>query len=42
MKAMRAGLPLPRLAPPPSADPRVRATFDRIVEGLREAGVPEE
>ena len=30
------------LAPPPSADPRVRATFDRIVEGLRKAGVPEE
>jgi tetratricopeptide (TPR) repeat protein len=31
-----------RFAPPPSADPRVRATFDRLVEGLRKAGVPEE
>ena len=30
------------LAPPPSADPRVRVTFDRIIEGLRKAGMPEE
>jgi adenylate cyclase len=30
------------LAPPPSADPRVRAGFDRFVEGLRRAGMPEE
>jgi adenylate cyclase len=29
-------------APPPSADPRVRATFDRAIEGLRKAGLPEE
>jgi adenylate cyclase len=29
-------------APPPSADPRVRATFDRRIEGLRKAGMPEE
>jgi TolB-like protein len=29
-------------APPPSADPRVRAGFDRFVEGLRKAGMPEE
>jgi len=29
-------------APPPSADPRVVATFDRIIEGLRKAGMPEE
>ena len=29
-------------APPPSADPRARATFDRIIEGLRMAGMPEE
>jgi adenylate cyclase len=29
-------------APPPSADPRTRATFDRIIEGLRKAGMPEE
>ena len=28
--------------PPPSADPRVRATFDRAIEGLRKAGMPEE
>jgi adenylate cyclase len=28
--------------PPPSADPRARATFDRIIEGLRMAGMPEE
>jgi adenylate cyclase len=30
------------VAPPPSADPRARATFDRIIEGLRMAGMPEE
>jgi adenylate cyclase len=29
-------------APPPSADPRALATFDRIIEGLRKAGMPEE
>jgi len=29
-------------APPPSADPRVRASFDRFIEGLRKAGMPEE
>jgi len=29
-------------APPPSADPRVRASFDRAIEGLRKAGLPEE
>jgi TolB-like protein/Tfp pilus assembly protein PilF len=29
-------------APAPSADPRVRATFDRVIEGLRKAGMPEE
>jgi adenylate cyclase len=28
--------------PPPSADPRVRAPFDRAIEGLRKAGMPEE
>ena len=33
---------LKAVAPPPSADPRTRATFDRIVEGLRKAGMPEE
>jgi len=33
---------LKALAPPPSADPRVRATFDRAIEGLRRAGMPEE
>ena len=33
---------LKALAPPPSADPRVRATFDRAIEGLRKAGMPEE
>jgi tetratricopeptide (TPR) repeat protein len=27
---------------PPSADPRVRASFDRAIEGLRKAGMPEE
>jgi hypothetical protein len=27
---------------PASADPRVRATFDRAIEGLRKAGMPEE
>jgi adenylate cyclase len=30
------------LTPPPSADLRVRAAFDRIIEGLRKAGMPEE
>jgi adenylate cyclase len=34
------------LAPPPSADPRVRAASDRVlprlIEGLRKAGMPEE
>ena len=29
-------------APPPSADPRVHASFDRFIEGLRKAGLPEE
>ena len=29
-------------APSPSADPRVRAAFDRVIEGLRKAGMPEE
>jgi TolB-like protein/Tfp pilus assembly protein PilF len=33
---------LKTFAPPPSADPRVRATFDRAIEGLRKAGMPEE
>ena len=33
---------LKAFAPPPSADPRARATFDRIIEGLRKAGMPEE
>jgi adenylate cyclase len=33
---------LKALAPPPSADPRVRASFDRAIEGLRKAGMPEE
>jgi TolB-like protein/Flp pilus assembly protein TadD len=33
---------LKAVAPPPSADPRARSTFDRIVEGLRKAGMPEE
>ena len=33
---------LKALAPPPSADPRVRATADRAIEGLRKAGMPEE
>jgi tetratricopeptide (TPR) repeat protein len=28
-------------APPPSADPRARATFDRLIEGLRKSGMPE-
>ncbi len=31
-----------RSTPPPSADPRVRAYFDRFVDGLRKAGMPEE
>jgi len=31
-----------RRAPPLSADPRVRVYFDRFIEGLRKAGVPEE
>ena len=31
-----------RGTPPPSADPRVRAFFDRFVDGLRKAGMPEE
>ena len=29
-------------APPPSADPHVRATLDRFIEGLRKAGMPDE
>jgi tetratricopeptide (TPR) repeat protein len=29
-------------APSPSADPRIRAAFDRVIEGLRKAGMPEE
>jgi adenylate cyclase len=33
---------LKAVAPPPSADPRVRASFDRAIEGLRKAGMPEE
>jgi len=33
---------LKAFAPPPSADPRVRATFDRIIDGLRKAGMPQE
>jgi TolB-like protein/Flp pilus assembly protein TadD len=33
---------LKAFAPPPSADPRVRASFDRAIEGLRKAGMPEE
>jgi adenylate cyclase len=33
---------LKAFAPPPSADPRTRATFDRIIEGLHKAGMPEE
>lgn len=33
---------LKALAPPPSADPRVRASFDRAIEGMRKAGMPEE
>jgi TolB-like protein/Flp pilus assembly protein TadD len=33
---------LKALAPPPSADPRVRASFERAIEGLRKAGMPEE
>ena len=33
---------LKALAPPPSADPRVRAFSDRFIEGLRKAGIPEE
>jgi tetratricopeptide (TPR) repeat protein len=28
--------------PPPSADPRARAFIDRVIEGLRKAGMPEE
>jgi adenylate cyclase len=32
---------LKAFAPPP-ADPRARATFDRIIEGLRMAGMPED
>jgi tetratricopeptide (TPR) repeat protein len=31
-----------RAAPPPSADPRARASWDRYIEGLRKAGMPEE
>jgi tetratricopeptide (TPR) repeat protein len=30
------------LTPLPSADLRVRAAFDRVIEGLRKAGMPEE
>jgi adenylate cyclase len=33
---------LKAFALPPSADPRVRATLDRLIEGLRMAGLPEE
>jgi adenylate cyclase len=33
---------LKALAPPPSADPHVRATLDRVIEGLRKAGMPDE
>jgi adenylate cyclase len=29
-------------APPPSADPRAHAAWDRAIEGLRKAGMPEE
>jgi adenylate cyclase len=30
------------IAPPASADPRVRAAWDRLIEGARKAGMPEE
>ena len=30
------------LSPPASADPRVRAAWDRVIDGLRKAGMPEE
>jgi hypothetical protein len=30
------------VAPPPSADPRVRAAWDRAIDGLRKAGASEE
>ena len=33
---------LKAFAPPPSADPRAHAAFDRAIEGLRKAGMPEE
>jgi adenylate cyclase len=33
---------LKALAPPPSADPRARATFGRMIEGMRRAGMPEQ
>jgi hypothetical protein len=29
------------LSPPASADPRVRAACDRVIDGLRKAGMPE-
>jgi len=37
-----AALKASSFAPSPSADPRVRASFDRGIEGLRKAGMPEE
>jgi tetratricopeptide (TPR) repeat protein len=37
-----AALKASSFAPSPSADPRVRASFDRAIEGLRKAGMPEE
>jgi adenylate cyclase len=37
-----AALKASSFAPSPSADPRVRASFERAIEGLRKAGMPEE
>jgi tetratricopeptide (TPR) repeat protein len=36
IKALKA------IAPPPTADPRDRATWDRYVEGMRKAGLPDD
>jgi len=30
------------VTPPPSADPRVRGAWERYIDGLRKAGLPEE
>jgi hypothetical protein len=30
------------IAPPANADPRIRAAWDRLTEGARKAGMPEE